>query len=72
MIARRPRDPQAAGDSLRGLSPLRVFGVPPLCLLRQQLRGAKLPSNLTVPGWSTTTIDHLSSVGRTQPFEADK
>ena len=40
--------------------------------IAQQWRGAKLPSILTVPGCSTTSIDHPSSVGCMQPVEADK
>jgi hypothetical protein len=40
--------------------------------MRQQRRGVKLPSMVTVPGCSTTSIDHPSSVGRMQPLEADK
>ena len=43
-----------------------------IALLRQQWRGAKLPSIFTGPGCSTTSIDHPSSVGRMQPVEADK
>ena len=39
--------------------------------LRQQWRGARLPSIVTVPDCSTTSIDHPSSVGRMQPLEAD-
>ena len=39
---------------------------------RQQYRGVQLPLILTVPGRSTTTIDHPSSVGRTQPSDADR
>src|SRR5215203_3669106 len=40
--------------------------------LRQHWRGATLPSILTVPGCSTTTVDHPFSPGCMQPLEAVK
>jgi len=62
--------PSVVHDMVSSMSHLRAF-VKRL-EAAQHWRGFKLPSIVTVPGSSTTTIDHPPLVGRTQPVEADR